>query len=389
MKIQLKIGYLKKEPKEFTFMKRYPPMDRRSKLPVTTVDTAKIPYLSLYKQIKAKNPLLEDERMYPVYWEQEPQALTMAKKQYEYIKFKGMTPDEAYKMAQKYVNNIESVAYEELKAFNKSLDKLGSSTASFFSNEKIVEFVNHWRNMMKIKPYKDLDLSDQGIIDFFIQTEILRWKEVERERRMKDPVFVMQFDRLRDLIFPDISLSRKSEFEAVRTSEKTKDAFADVMGVQRMRLRTSFPFYMEDYVAYFGKVKAQPNLTMWTVKDRDRFSRWIVDTLGIHEVLDEHMYPHPDRPAVSPTKYLDNVRAHFFPMIQYPDKAATLKLPSLEEMRSILYSNDIGYKTVDSKLFIKRFYLLPSLLFPEETLTTTLLKDEDKLRCAKINNPLQ
>jgi hypothetical protein len=30
-----------------------------------------------------------------------------------------------------------------------------------------------------------MDYADQGDIDFFIQTKILKWKEVERERRMK------------------------------------------------------------------------------------------------------------------------------------------------------------------------------------------------------------
>lgn len=46
----------------------------------------------------------------------------------------------------------------------------------------------------------------------------------------------------------------------------------------------------------------------------------------------------------------------------------TYKLPSVETFKQMLYDNDIGYKVVDGKLFVRRFYAIPLLLFPEETL---------------------
>jgi hypothetical protein len=87
-------------------------------------------------------------------------------------------------------------------------------------------------------------------------------------------------------------------------------------------------------------------------------------------------------------------------MVRYPGRAASFTLPSLAEVRAILYKNDIGYKRDSSavavpekgeseasvaesaggKLLIKRFYKLPMLLFPEETFTTTMLADQEKLK---------
>ena len=40
--------------------------------------------------------------------------------------------------------------------------------------------------------------------------------------------------------------------------------------------------------------------------------------------------------------------------------------PSEDNFRSILYSHEIGYKKIDGKLYVRRFYRIPMLLFPKE-----------------------
>jgi hypothetical protein len=65
----------------------------------------------------------------------------------------------------------------------------------------------------------------------------------------------------------------------------------------------------------------------------------------------------------------------------YADRVSAFELPSLEEIKAILYANDVGYKSEEGKLFIRRHYKLPMLLFPKETFTTTILADEGICMC--------
>lgn len=51
----------------------------------------------------------------------------------------------------------------------------------------------------------------------------------------------------------------------------------------------------------------------------------------------------------------------------YPE--GTFVLPSVQDFKQLLYDNDIGYKVVDGKLFVRRFYMIPQLLFPQEVLS--------------------
>jgi hypothetical protein len=53
-------------------------------------------------------------------------------------------------------------------------------------------------------------------------------------------------------------------------------------------------------------------------------------------------------------------------MVRYQNK--NYQLPSVEEFKQLLYDNDIGYKTHEGKLYVRRFYLIPTLLFPNETI---------------------
>jgi hypothetical protein len=72
--------------------------------------------------------------------------------------------------------------------------------------------------------YEDLELADQGELDFFIQTKILKWTEVQRERRMKDVIFYSEFHKLREILFPinaniqqEIDRECEKEFRSFKT----------------------------------------------------------------------------------------------------------------------------------------------------------------------------
>jgi hypothetical protein len=81
---------------------------------------------------------------------------------------------------------------------------------------------------------------------------------VERERRMKDPIFVMQFESLRGTIFPEIAEAvTKQQIEG---HQNFKDKLLAVYSVTPSRLCTTSPFYYEDYARLFAKLKAQPML---------------------------------------------------------------------------------------------------------------------------------
>ena len=69
-------------------------------------------------------------------------------------------------------------------------------------------------------------------------------------------------------------------------------------------------------------------------------------------------------------------------MVKYPDKVKAYNLPSIDQMKQLLYDNDIGYKTQEDKMFIRRYYLLPQLTFPLETMATTISSDKNRLRQA-------
>ena len=79
-----------------------------------------------------------------------------------------------------------------------------------------------FREMLSNTPHSDLDLADQGEIDYFIQTKVLQWNEVERERRMKDPIFVRQFERLRSSLLPEIGISSDEVTEKRHAQYKDK-----------------------------------------------------------------------------------------------------------------------------------------------------------------------
>jgi len=368
LRLQLKTGFLQKEPPAYKFLQRYPPLSRDTAPPVRKIKTRNIPYLKYYENAVAKNPMYADEKVYPAYWAHEPQALTLAKKQYELLqKNKDMSEDEAYQKAILFVEELENDSYLKLKSV---MDDIKGSRLPYASDPVLSSLIDSWRAKLAATPYGEMPLADQGEIDWIIQTKVLKWHEVERERRMKDPVFVMQFEKLRAAVFPEISVV--SDAARFTEREEYKSKLLTLYGVNKDRLHTAKPFYYEDYAAYFSRLRDQPMLGRWEESDREALSRWIVDTLAMREVLER-------RSSNVIQRYIDTLRAHFFPMVRFPDRAASFKLPSAPELRALLYKNDVGYKREEGKLFIRRAYRLPQLLFPKETLTSALLAHQERL----------
>lgn len=375
LRLQLKTGFLRKEPSSYAFLKRYPPLSRDAANPVRNVEKHNIPYLKLYERAVAKNPLYADEKVYQAYWAHEPQALTLAKKQYEFME-KGDTETAAYDKAVTYVEEREGEAYESLKTLMSDLgDSMGGVDVKLpflaTAEKDLTITLSMFKEMLSNTPYGDLDLADQGEIDYFIQTKVLQWNEVERERRMKDPIFVRQFERLRASLLPEVGISSDEATE--KRHAEYKDKLLKFFDINKSRLSAAKPFYYEEYQKYFEKLKGSPVLSKWSEMERTEFSHWIIDTLAVREMLDKNT-------TSTIQLYLDKLRAQFFPMIKYPLKASEYSLPPLEELKGVLYSNDVGYKKSEGQLFIRRYYLLPQLLFPVETIATAITADKSKMR---------
>lgn len=358
LRIQLKSGYIKRPPPEYLFLQRYPPVTRTSKPPTEKVIETKSRIGELYEKAVSKNALYADERVYPAYWQQEPTALTLAKRQYQLMK-QGLDEEHAYVKALRYVEELESQAYENSKILENLLKEKGA-TVIFGSDESLMQEITYWRSRLADTRYSNMTLGDQGQIDYLIQTKILKWEEVERERRMTDPLFYQQFINVRSAIFPEISKER--ELKHLENLERSRHSFKldlyKKYSINETQLSPSSPFYLEDYRFYFDKVKANPNLASWNETDRSTFFRWIVNTLALRDVL-------KNSATVRVQSYLEDLRNKFFPMIKYPQR--NYNLPDMLALKKLLYTNEIGYKKQNDKLFIRRFYRLPALLFPEET----------------------
>lgn len=367
VRLQLKTGYMKTEPSSYRFLIRYPPLARDSTPLMGDTKAKLIPYVNLLKKLYQQDPVLADETVYPEFWQDEPIAMTIAKKQYELLQ-KGLSESEALIEARKYANSLENKAYEELISVKNVLREKGSSDI-FISNPEILQEIMKYRALLKDKDFKYLDEADQGEMEYFVQTKVLKWNEVERNRRMRDPIFLAQFERVMQYVFPEINAKRMKEHHENR--ESFKKWFVGNYGLRKAVFQTSSPFYYEDYCTFFNKIKEQPYIHRWNSRLRDQFSRWIIETLASREIMEKQT-------DVERQFYLDQIRKTFFPMTLNPERSNLYNLPSSDELRAILFANKIGYKTENTKLFVRRFYYLPKLLFPEETMNTKIIGERYK-----------
>lgn len=184
LRLKLKSGYLKEEPAAYTFMKRYPPLNNDQNILARKPKHVDVkPLGRIYNRVVEKNSLYVDEKVYPAYWKHEPQAFTLAKKQYEYMNA-GMKEEEAYKKAVQYVDELEDRSYGEMKDLVQFIAESNAQLPRTV-DEKVSQKISFWREKMQATPYESLPLAEKGEVDFIVQTDVLKWNEVERERRMR------------------------------------------------------------------------------------------------------------------------------------------------------------------------------------------------------------
>lgn len=369
IRLQLKTGYLREEPIEYQYMKRHPPLSRSSVSPYLRVNAIDVPYLGLYNKAIAKNPLYQDERVYGAYSQQLPQALILAKKQYQYMQ-EGLTEIEAYNKAMKYVSEMENKAYLELKRAAAAVDAATGSKPAFVTEESTLSELSKLQERLSNTHYDDLSLAEQGAVDKFVQNKILKWNEVERERRMKDPIFVSRFNELLKILFPVAPAVAKAH--AKKFQDKFKQNFLALNNYHHNRMVTAQPFYVEDYLKFYSKLMRTPNLLDWKSEDREKLSKWIVETLAYQDATQRGT-------TKSIQKYLDGLRDSFFPMIRFPKRVSDLPVLNMDKIKLALYQNEIGYQRQDEKIYVKRFYRLPNLFFTREILCSSIISNPTRL----------
>lgn len=344
-------------------MKRYPPLNGNRQNVTRPIQAKNIPYLKLYDKVVERNPLYVDERVYPAYWEQDVTPLAIAKRQYDLMQ-QGMSEEDAYYKAQEYVEELEGKAFDEMQALINAALSMGA-TSSFATDEAVAADIARWREKLADVPYNELSLADQGEIDHLVHSKILKWNAVHTEIRMKDPVFYSTFRELRAVIFPMIT---ETDDELARTmpSREVENERVDT----RSR-RTNLMFYYEKYAEFFGQFKANPDTLRWTNIEREKLSKWVNDSLSIRQATDELQ-------GRSIADYREEIKSQFFPMIRFPDAVASFQLPSPDQLRQTLFEHGVGYRTDSNGLFIHRFYKLPRLLFPAETLALSLARNKTK-----------
>ena len=383
LRIQMKTGFLRDQPAEYDYLRRFPPLSRDTLPQSLKTKEVFIPYVDLYHKAVARNPMYLDEKVYPAFGHQEPQALVIAKRQYQYMSQDGMTEESAYRKALEYVNEVEDESFQQLQRVEETL-KQQHAKAPFLADPTIAATVETWQNKLKEVTYEQLTLAEQGELDYFVQTSILKWNEVERERRMKDPIFVLRFKKVVESLFPktqEQQIQAMSAFQA-----KFRENFFCLYNSDPNKLETMQSFYVEDYLKYIQKTIQQPDLTKWNHQEREDFSKWIIDTLAYRDGIE-------NRSTNRIQKYLDSIRDQFFPMLRFPHRAPYLKTYTVDEVKALLYHNQIGYKKEvetangnDGKLFVKRFYKLPMLLFGRDVLCANITLNERYLRY--VEHPL-
>lgn len=355
--LQVKSGIFPKHPLAYQIMRKVPGITYNS---VDATVKTKVPYAHLLEKAYEKNPLLRDESIFPGYAHLEPRALILAKKQYFYMQ-QGLSEEDAYQKAVKFVDEMEDEVLTDLKEIEKEVKSMGAS-APFLSDPDVAQELAKWQAILRNITYEDLSLVDQGKLDRFVQTKILKWSEVERERRMKDIILYKQFEKVVAALFPidpSIAQAKRDEFQ-----RNFGEKFFAFHGYKINGLETQRDFLMEDYFQYFEKVKSKPDAEDWNDDEYEEFQQWLLETLAFPTALEHEK-----------EDYINDIFDQFFPMLMLPSRANVLTLPKIDEVRGLLYENQIGYKQVDGKLFVKRFYKLPNLLFPTDVFCAKIARN--------------
>jgi hypothetical protein len=371
IRLQLKSGYRKDEPPEMLFLKRYPPADRGDAINFHHINKDNIPYMDLMKKAADRNPG-HVERVYPAYAQHEPVGLTLVKKQYQYMQA-GDDEATALRKAEEYVDALENKAYVELVNLRKILND-ANAQRPFMEDPSVASELLKWQRKLRSTRYVDLDMAEQGEIDHMIHTKILKWNEVTRERRMKDPVFATQFRKLRKLILTSDPYEIE-EMAAQKADKRDSEAMASVHAdSDYLSMTASSPFYLEDYVRYYNMFHEQPITKTWKLQDKASVTNWLINCVATREMM-EALEGEEVRP------YLDMLKHQFFPMSFRPEKADTFEKLTVEGLRKVLYENEVGYRAEkNGKVWVRRYYKIPSLLFPVDAMAAQMLAHTDEVQ---------
>lgn len=338
-------------------------MQRDAKPNFHKLETKNIPYMDLLEKVSERNPAY-DEKVYPAYWQHEPIGLTLAKKQYQFMQA-GDDESTAFQKAEEYVDQLENKSYVEVMSLRNALEKDGAQ-APFMRDPSVASDILMWQETLRSTKYHELELADQGEIDYMIQTKILKWNEVERERRMKDPVFANQFRKLRTTLL-EADPAQKHARNLVKVKHHHDEVLA-IFGANFSNSRALSPFYLEDYIKYFRMYKTHPDPKHWAPYERTALSSWIINCVANREAM-------KNLDAVQIKLYFEMLGAQFFPLRLTPDKADQYEVPTLEGLRKLLHDHDVGYKKERGKTLVHRYYKIPALLYPVESLAASLLLD--------------
>lgn len=371
LRLQVKTGYIRRELPEYEFMRRYPPLNRDTATAYKKIDGRQLPYMKLYEKALSRNPLYLDERVYPAYWKEEPEAIVLARKQYNYMTADGLDENSAYEKALKDIQEMESKSYEDFLSLMKVMKEKGVGSL-ITQNQDLNSKIEKYTKLLEETPYYSLKLADQGEIDYIIQVDMLKWGELQRERRMRDPIFAARFDELRTIVFPKIEKDLLDLFESKQHKNEYKLRFKHYQGDERKKNYLSFKekFFVEDYVHFYNKL-VNKDINSWKETEKNAFNSWILNTLAMKEVVGECSH---DEKA----DYLDIVKKAYFPASSSSDKA----MLTVDHVKSKLFQNDIGYKKDGDKLHVGRHYRIPAVLWPSEV---TKLRFHEIIKDAEAN----
>lgn len=359
-------------------MRKYPPIRRDLQPPARTMENTKLPYMDLYKKVLQRNPIYIDERVYPAYWKNEPRAMSLAKYQFKYMQA-GDDEETAYSKALRDIDKLESASYEEMCAILKSFsDENSTVTVPFTADKTIQDELAYWKERLLTELYDNMDLADQGDVDYFIQTKILKWEEIERERRMRDPVYILRFQELRESIFPSAKNKNLQKELAKKYIPKISTRINQVYNIDVTKCVSRRPFFVEDYLSWVEKILNSPNMSKWSDKEQSNFNEWIMNCVAFKDVVEGSSH--------TANKYFKSLKSEFFPMLNFADKTINFKVPPIDQVKEIMYRNKIGYiRDADSgnKIFVLRFYRLPKLLFPLETFAASMIEDNNIFKASE------
>lgn len=101
----------------------------------------------------------------------------------------------------------------------------------------------------------------------------------------RDPVFFLQFEKLRALLFPE---GFPEALKKRQQREKMKQLVFRIHNLDPSRMKTTRPFFYEDYQYFFDKILKEGTTFYWEEKDRDEISAWLFDTLIFEDVINAH-----------------------------------------------------------------------------------------------------